>query len=401
VSGGGFSTGSSNQLEYHDGRNLAATGEAVVVSVNHRLNVLGYLDLSEFGEQWADTGNLGQLDLVASLQWVRDNIASFGGDPNNVTLLGQSGGGGKILSLMGMPEAEGLFHKAWLASAAPGGRPTERAQAQTRALMDAARVSTPEELAALPYLSILAAGRTAGFSPSPVTGTAAYPEPTYTAEGGFVDQAADIPVVVTTTLGEFASNIAVMTSFIQDPADPLGDNYRPSVSDARVSELINERFGDRADEIVKTFRETYPGHDDFDVLWMETGRMFGGPRDQILSLKAEQGDAAVYGGVFAKNLPVFGGVTPGHTVGDVPFLLRNDNMMAHLTAGEEKEFARYADEVSSAVLSFAATGDPGTKKLEWPEYTADKETLMVFDDKSGARDHHEQKLYDLFAEAGS
>ena len=137
IHGGGFSTGSSNQLAYHDGRNLAATGEAVVVSVNHRLNVLGYLDLSEFGEEWADTGNLGQLDLISSLQWVKENIANFGGDPSNVTLVDHPGGGGKILSLMGMPEAEGLFHKAWLASAAPGGRPTERAQAQTRALMQA------------------------------------------------------------------------------------------------------------------------------------------------------------------------------------------------------------------------------------------------------------------------
>jgi para-nitrobenzyl esterase len=205
---------------------------------------------------------------------------------------------------------------------------------------------------------------------------------------------------VTTTLGEFASNIAVMTSFIQNPSDPLRDNYRPSVTDERVSEMIHERFGDDADEIVTAFKEAYPHHDVFDVLWMETGRMFGGPRDQILSLKAEQGGAAVYGGVFAKNLPVFGGVTPGHTVGDVPFLLRNDNMLAHLTAGEEEEFARYAEEVSGAVLSFAATGDPGSKKLKWPEYTTETETLMVFDQKSAARDHHEQELYDLFANVG-
>ena len=98
----------------------------------------------------------------------------------------------------------------------------------------------------------------------------------------------------------------------------------------------------------------------------------------------------MYGGVFAKNLPVFGGVTPGHTVGDVPFLLRNDNMLAHLTAGEEKQFARYAEDVSSAVLSFATTGDPGTKKLQVAGVRHQQGTLMVFDEKSGARDHHEQ-----------
>ena len=86
---------------------------------------------------------------------------------------------------------------------------------------------------------------------------------------------------MTTTLGEFASNIAVMTSFIQDPSDPLRDNDRPSVSDARITEMINERFGDNADEIVTAFKEAYPHHDVFDVLWMETGRMLGGPRDQF------------------------------------------------------------------------------------------------------------------------
>ena len=109
--GGGFSAGSSIEQLAYDGENLSRAGDVVVVSVNHRLNVLGYLDLSPFGEKYRDSANAGNLDLIAALEWIRDNIEGFGGDPENVTLFGQSGGGVKVWSLLQMPEADGLFHK--------------------------------------------------------------------------------------------------------------------------------------------------------------------------------------------------------------------------------------------------------------------------------------------------
>ena len=109
--GGGFSAGSSIEQLAYDGENLSRAGDVVVVSVNHRLNVLGYLDLSPFGEKYQDSANAGNLDLIAALEWIRDNIEGFGGDPENVTLFGQSGGGVKVWSLLQMPEADGLFHK--------------------------------------------------------------------------------------------------------------------------------------------------------------------------------------------------------------------------------------------------------------------------------------------------
>ena len=110
--GGGFSEGSSQEQAGYDGTNLARDHGVVVVSLNHRLNVLGYLDLSAYGDKYAHSGNAGNLDIVKALEWVRDNIASFGGDPSNVTLFGQSGGGGKVTTVMAMPSAKGLFHKA-------------------------------------------------------------------------------------------------------------------------------------------------------------------------------------------------------------------------------------------------------------------------------------------------
>jgi carboxylesterase type B len=118
IHGGGFQSGASNDLDSYDGANLARTGDVVVVSVNHRLNAMGFLDLSAYGDQFKQSANLGMQDLVASLEWVKENIAQFGGDPNNVTIFGESGGGAKVLTLMAMPSAKGLFHKAVVQSGA-------------------------------------------------------------------------------------------------------------------------------------------------------------------------------------------------------------------------------------------------------------------------------------------
>lgn len=116
--GGGFSAGSSMEAISYEGKNLSKTGDVVVVSVNHRLNLLGHLDLSAHGDAYKHSANLGVMDLVASLQWVRRNIARFGGDPSNVTVFGESGGGAKVLTLMATPAARGLFHKAIVQSGA-------------------------------------------------------------------------------------------------------------------------------------------------------------------------------------------------------------------------------------------------------------------------------------------
>lgn len=112
IHGGGYAAGSSHKLPSYDGENLAKKGDVVVVSINHRLNVLGFLDLSAYGEKYKHSANNSILDMALALEWVRDNIANFGGDPKNVTIFGQSGGGAKVNILMAMPKAKGLFHKA-------------------------------------------------------------------------------------------------------------------------------------------------------------------------------------------------------------------------------------------------------------------------------------------------
>ena len=115
--GGGFSAGSSIEQQAYDGKNMSQYGDVVVVSINHRLNILGYLDVSPFGKKYKNSANAGSADMVAALKWIHDNIAAFGGDPENVTLFGQSGGGMKVWTLMQIPEADGLFHKGIIQSA--------------------------------------------------------------------------------------------------------------------------------------------------------------------------------------------------------------------------------------------------------------------------------------------
>ena len=400
IHGGQFTTGSSNQIAYYEGRSLAASGEAVFISVNHRLNVLGYMDLSEFGDEYADSGNLGHFDLIDALAWVRANATAFGGDPHSITLVGQSGGGGKILSLTGMPAAAGLFHRAWLSSAATSWRSVETARAETRSTMERAGVRTAEELARLPYLDLLDAARSAGYAASPVFGSPALPAPVFELGTGSVRMANDVPLVVTSNLGEFDSNLMRMTSFIQDPSDPFADSCTPEMSPERVRHLMAERFGERADDIAGAFSAAYPNHPAADALFMDAGTFFGRTRHELLDAKAAAGGAPAFGGIIAKNLPAFGGVTPGHTWGDMPFLFANEDMIGRLTAGEDEAFARYAASLSGALLAFAKTGDPSTEELPWPRYDAEARTMMVFDDECAPREHHERELYRLFDEAG-
>jgi para-nitrobenzyl esterase len=165
IHGGGYETGSSQELPAYDGERLARRGDVVFVSVNHRLGAFGFLDLSQFGDaRYGLSGNAGQLDLVTALEWVRDNIAAFGGDPGNVTIFGQSGGGAKVSTLMAMPSAKGLFHKAIVQSGSllEVGNP-----AQTKQLADALLKALdlgPGDLAKLadvPAAALVAAGEKA------------------------------------------------------------------------------------------------------------------------------------------------------------------------------------------------------------------------------------------------
>ncbi len=226
--GGGYTAGSGQELRSYDGENLARRGDVVVVSLNHRLNAFGYLDLSKFGAQFAASGNVGMLDIVAALEWVRDNIENFGGDPHRVTIFGQSGGGGKVSTLMAMPAAKGLFHRAIVESGSIlQGIPAENAQKVADAIVSELGLSaaTIGQIQTLPYQQILTAAdkvlrerrpKVAGGMPNfrrlsallgfgPVVDGKTLPNHPF--DPGAPALSADIPMIIGTTLNEFVTAI--------------------------------------------------------------------------------------------------------------------------------------------------------------------------------------------------
>ncbi len=391
--GGGFQSGSSNELAYYDGRNLAADGDVVYVSVNHRLNALGYMDLSAYGDKYANSGNAGIADLVAALQWVKDNITQFGGDPNNVTIMGQSGGAVKVTTLMGVPAAKGLFHKAVVQSGGSTGRPQQSAREQSAKVLEILGLdgSRVEELKNIPYEQLLAAAEQAGFRSGPVVDGSFYPQTTVSAEGKFSDISKDVPMIVGFTLGEFASNVGPLSQ------GQLGDAYRPNVSEERARELLQARYGERTDAIVAAYKNAYPTHDLYDLLHISSP---GGRNTSIADAKAAQNGAPVFMSVYAWNLPFFGGVTSYHTGGDLPFLLNNVDKIGYLVAGDDQGAEKLEREASSALVSFAHNGDPAKRSnVKWPAYTTKKGETIIFDRKTNVRERHDAELYRLLTEA--
>src|SRR5262245_39569295 len=161
--GGGFASGNGCYTMY-DGANLARRHDVVAITVNHRLNAFGYLYITEIGGQkYEQSGNLGQMDIIAALQWVKENISKFGGDPNSVTIFGQSGGAGKVSTLMAMPAAKGLFHRAIIQSgAALRGTPKETATKNAEAFMAKVGAKTVDQLQSMPMAQLIAAATTPG-----------------------------------------------------------------------------------------------------------------------------------------------------------------------------------------------------------------------------------------------
>ena len=211
--GGGYFAGSSIEQIAYEGENMARLGDCVVVSINHRLNILGYLDLSDFGAEYANSGNAGGDDIIAALRWVRDNIAAFGGDPGNVTVFGQSGGGAKVTTLLQTPAADGLFHKGIVMSGVLGrladctgsGRDcAEALMAELGAADIAALETVPYAALAAAYNKVAPALKAAGKN----TGCAPHPNAFYLGdplENAFRPETARIPLLVGTVFGEFAA----------------------------------------------------------------------------------------------------------------------------------------------------------------------------------------------------
>ena len=403
--GGGFSAGSATVEDVYDGENLSRTGDVVVVSVNHRLNSVGFLDLSAYGEKFAQSANAGMLDIVGALEWVRDNIASFGGDPANVTVFGQSGGGAKVLTLMAMPSAKGLFHKGIVMSGCVPlmgmtlPRPEAARKVAERLLSDlgltADRVG---ELQTMPYDTLYRAANKAyaavakelpgqlfpGLGWAPVAdGAVVACDP---AGNAFSPLAENVPLMVGTVLSEWTS-MPLLAKMAQSQSDNLN-----TWNVEEASRRLSGRFGGKAEAVVDAFRKAYPGKKDAAVLYVDT-RLRGGAV-KTAELKARQA-ASVYTYVFSWETPVLGGFALAYHCAELPFVFNNIALSETSTGAGAEAFA-LAEKMSRAWVNFARTGDPNGEGLpKWDAFTPENGTAMIFDNECVAASHHDRELQAL------
>ena len=379
--GGGWTLGTANTAPY-DGTRLARRGDVVIVSVNHRLGALGYLALEGVpGATEADVahaGCAGALDMVASLQWVRDNIAAFGGDPGNVTIFGESGGGAKVSVLMAMPAAEGLFHKA-IAQSGPMIRAVTRdeAAATTKAIMEKLSVETLSELRSVAPDRLIAAqvevlgGALGGFgSPhklAPVLDPVDLPvhpfDPTAAAT------AASVALLVGTCRDEMTLFLTAMPGI-----DDLSFEALPTVAGMTL--------GAQAAELVDVYRRTRPEASASRVLaalW--TDKAMGVASIQLAERKLAGGTAPVFMYRLDYTTPVLGGKLGAPHALDLGFVF--DNLHTDGLHGQRPGAQHLADAMSSAWIAFARSGDPSHPGLPvWPSYDTTRRATMIFDETS-------------------
>lgn len=394
--GGGYTSGSAIEGVAYDGENLSRNGDVVIVSLNHRLNVLGFLDLSAYGEEYKHSGNVSMADIVVALEWVRDNIEALGGDPDNVTIFGQSGGGGKVRTLMGLPAADGLFHKAIVQSGAanPGVTVQKTSRRIAELTLENLGLTGDQvgQLTDLPYETLLtaanaavsAAGKEEGleevrYAPT-VDGDYLPAKPVDTA---WVDQASDIPLLIGTVLNEQHT----VTRF--DPAELFADN-KNNWTDEQAMAKLAERYGDKAEAVGKAFLAAYPDKKLGDAYFLDLSQRPGTRQNALL--KAEQGGAPVYNYVFTWESPAMGGIGMAWHCSEIPHVFANISLVPQATGGGADAYA-LSEKMSMAWVNFARTGNPNHAGLpEWPQFDAENGAVMIFDNVSEVRYHHDTAL---------
>jgi para-nitrobenzyl esterase len=381
--GGAFAYGSGNRA-VTDGANLARRGDVVVVNVNHRLNIFGFLHLAAIGgAQWAHSGNAGMLDIVAALGWVRDNIAAFGGDPGNVTIFGESGGGGKVSVLLAMPDARGLFHRAIIQSGAAIRVSTgERANALAEAVLKelGLRASQCERLQTLPAGQVLAAivpaSRAVGKSRWPLLDRYDF---------GPVVDGCDLPEhPAEPEAPAIADNIPLMVGGTrEESAFFLADDDRVwngALNEAELRQRVMPVAGAETDALLAVYKTAMPQTSPVDRLVAAlTGSNFW-VRSVLLAERyaRRKRRAPVYMYSLDWQSPAHDGRMKAHHAMDLPFVFDNTDI-PDTTAGATGA-RELAARISATWIAFARTGSPDNPAIPaWPIYTAADRATMIFD----------------------
>lgn len=378
--GGGFSSGSGSG-RILDGTSLANAHDVVVVTLNHRLNVFGYTYLGEaLGPDFGRSASVGLLDLVAALEWVREHVAGFGGDPNLVTIFGQSGGGRKVATLMSMPVAKGLFHRAIIQSGAVLRLTTREDGARQADLLLTElglKRGQVRELQAVPMTQLLAADAAVQKKMTPR-------EPGMTASTPTIDGEV-IPGHPWDPKGpELSSTIPLLIGYAHTE-ETLYDRPTPeklAIDEAGLRQRVSSRLGGDPTPVIQAFRRNNPGASAWD-LWIliATDHPRGTYSRELAKRKAGQGGAPVYAYRYDWETPEGGGhMRSPHTI-EIPFVFNNIKIAGPLISKMTEAYA-LADKTSSAWVAFARAGDPNTPKLPtWPAYSAAARHTLLFNNE--------------------
>ncbi|MBN1185767.1 MAG: carboxylesterase/lipase family protein [Bacteroidales bacterium] len=387
--GGGFHVGSSNDPMTY-GEALAKKGDIVMVSVNHRLNILGFLDLSACGPNYAQSANVGMLDIVKALEWIQKNIENFGGNPSDVTIVGESGGGGKVGTLMCMPSAEGLFNKAIIQSGTLLNSMTkEQSQALGLAVLENLGL-TPNDAAKLDtiaYSDLVKAGNDAifkisgprkpgtptmfGFAPS-VDSVVLLQQPF---SPGFSAISKDIPLMIGSTLNELMRTVYGEKDLTMEQA----------------KERLAKDYGDKTNQYIELFAKAYPEYTPQDLLSVD--KVFRPYTIRTADARSKNTTAPVYVYFLAWKSPVDSASKGSFHGLDIPLAFNNIDMRTDWTGTSEEAYA-LADKMSSAWLNFVKTGNPNVEGIlpEWIPYTKENGATMYFDNECKIVNNHDREL---------
>jgi para-nitrobenzyl esterase len=378
--GGGFVNGNAIEQDGYHGENIARLGNTVFCSLNHRLGALGYTQLNTVGGHPA-SGNVGNLDMVLALEWVKNNIANFGGDPNNVTIMGQSGGGSKVTTLMNMPSAKGLFHKAVVLSGGSlAGVNKEYAEKLGQKVMEEAGLKNGEigKLQQIPWREYLDITNRAvdkmadeakrlnvvrgGFSPVAdgeyLLGSSFFADSNHFS--------ADIPMIICSTFNE------------QSPSRT--DAVLENVTLAEVKEKIKSRFGDKSGEIVEAYAKNFPKARPIELWSMILSNRKNAVA--VADAKVAQKKSPVYLAWFGWQPPLFDGRMRAFHCDDICFWFYNTDLMLTHTGGGKRPRA-LSEKMAKSFLSFVKTGNPNGGGLPtWKPYTTQNGETMILDDTS-------------------
>lgn len=380
--GGGYTNGNGIEQDGYMGENLSRKGDVVFVSINHRLGPIGFSDLSGVGgPKYADSGNVGALDMVAALEWVKENIANFGGDPGNVTIMGQSGGGAKVCVLGAMPKAKGLFHKMVpLSGSTTEAQPQEYSRKLGEYILKEAGLSAGEvdKLQEMPWKEYIQvanaaarkaaqkmgqAGMRGGFSP--VADGVNLPKGKF-----FSDElSANVPMLICTTFHEWGM------------ARTMPELEKITAAEAK--EMLKERagfrggLGDKAPEVYDAYAKVFPDAKPIEIMTLVSSNRKGVV--ETADLKTGQ-KAPVYVAWFGWEPPLFNNRMRAFHCLDICFWFYNtDEMLTHTGGGARPR--ALSEKMSDALLSFMRTGNPNVTGLpKWPVYTSEKGETMILND---------------------